>query len=350
MRVLIAEDSGMLRRALARMVEGLGHDCVQAPDGEVAWAEFESDGADVVISDWIMPGIEGPELCRRIRSATDRPYTYVIFLTVLDEKHHALAGMRAGADDYLNKPVDLDELQLRLIAAERVTALHRQLAERGAEERRVSFAAGLDAAQERLRAQVAELLHGRVQTRLLLVHHRLARAEQLWQEDSSRALQQLSEARELLDHVREQDVRRASHLLHPPTLRVGLGAALAALARELESELTIELKVDEGVESLPSERRLTAYRVVEEALANVVRHAEAKHVTVEVASEGADGVQLTVCDDGRGFDPAALTPGLGLSSIAGRVVEAGGSWRIDSSPGGGATLTARLPGNWARCG
>ena len=343
MRVLIAEDSGMLRRAVVRMVEGLGHECVQAADGEKAWATFEREGADVVISDWIMPGIEGPELCRRIRSATDRAYTYVIILTVLEEKQHALAGMRAGADDYLNKPVDLDELQLRLIAAERVSALHRQLAERRAEERRVSFAAGLDAAQERLRAQVAELLHGRVQTRLLLVHHRLARAEQLWQEDASRARQQLAEARVLLDQVREQDVRRASHLLHPPTLRVGLGAALAALARELEGELAVELKVDEAVESLPSERRLTVYRIVEEALGNVVRHAEAKRALVEVASDGAGEVKLTVRDDGRGFDAAALAPGLGLTSIAGRLAEAGGSWRIDGQPGEGATLTARLP-------
>src|SRR5688572_21151882 len=128
MRVLIAEDSGMLRRALGRMVEGLGHECRAAADGEEAWATFEREGADVVISDWIMPGIEGPELCRRIRAAAGRPYTYVVILTVLEQKHYALAGMRAGADDYLPKPVDLDDLQLRLIAAERVTSLHRQLA------------------------------------------------------------------------------------------------------------------------------------------------------------------------------------------------------------------------------
>jgi signal transduction histidine kinase len=267
----------------------------------------------------------------------------VLVVTAFGDVSSAVHAMRAGADDYLTKPVDLDDLQLRLIAAERVTALHRQLAERGAEDRRASFAAGLDAAQERLRAQVAELLHGRVQTRLLLVHHRLARAEQLWQEDATRARQQLSEARELLDQVREQDVRRASHLLHPPTLRVGLGAALTALARELESELAVELAVDESVESLTPERRLTIYRVIEEALANVVRHAEAKRATVEVRSDGAGAMTVTVCDDGRGFDAANLTPGLGLGSIAGRVAEAGGSWQIDGRPGEGATLTARLP-------
>src|SRR5688572_16710053 len=130
MRVLIAEDSGVLRRALRRAVEGLGHECVEAVDGELAWQAFRENGADVIISDWIMPGLEGPELCRRVRAEPGRPYTYFIILTVLEEKQHALTGMRAGADDYLTKPVDLDDLQLRLIAAQRVSALHRRLAER----------------------------------------------------------------------------------------------------------------------------------------------------------------------------------------------------------------------------
>src|SRR5438045_953636 len=118
MRVLIAEDSNVLRRALRRAVEGLGHVVLEAADGGTAWSTFEREGADVVISDWTMPGIEGPELCRRVRAAPERPYTYFVILTVLEEKKHALAGMRAGADDYLTKPVDLDDVQLRLIAAE----------------------------------------------------------------------------------------------------------------------------------------------------------------------------------------------------------------------------------------
>src|ERR1041385_8949781 len=99
MRILIAEDSRVLRRALRRAIEGLGHTPIEAEDGNAAWALYERDGADVVISDWIMPGIEGPELCRRVRAAAARPYTYFVILTVLEEKKHALAGMRAGADD-----------------------------------------------------------------------------------------------------------------------------------------------------------------------------------------------------------------------------------------------------------
>src|SRR5579885_1143733 len=329
MRILIAEDSRVMRRALRRAVEGLGHSAFEAEDGEQAWALFKREGADVVISDWIMPGIEGPELCRRVRAATDRPYTYFVILTVLEEKKHALAGMRAGADDYLTKPVDLDELQLRLIAAER-----------GA-----SFAAGLDAAQERLRAQVAEMLHGRVQTRLLLAYHQLNRAEAAWESDPARARQLVGEARAMIDQVREQDVRRSSHLLHPLTLREGLAPALASLARELDPRVKVDVEVDERLahgDALPSGLRLAAYRIVEEALGNVVRHAGASAATVRVALREDGCLSLSVRDDGRGFDPKGVEPGLGLSAIAARVAEQGGEWRVESAPGRGTTVRASV--------
>jgi DNA-binding response OmpR family regulator len=129
MRVLIAEDSPLERGMLQDAVGVLGHECLAAADGAEAWQLYCEVGADVVISDWMMPAVDGLELCRRVR-AEDRPtYTYFIFLTRLEDRPHALLGMQAGADDYLAKPLDLDELQLRLIAASRVTALHRRLAE-----------------------------------------------------------------------------------------------------------------------------------------------------------------------------------------------------------------------------
>jgi predicted ATPase/DNA-binding NarL/FixJ family response regulator len=132
MRILIAEDNSMERLVLQRTIEGLGHECLAARTGTEAWRLFQERGADVLISDWMMPGLDGPELCRRVRAHSGAPYTYVIFLTVLDDQQHSRYGMTAGADDYLHKPLDLDELELRLIAAERINQLHRQLWERDA--------------------------------------------------------------------------------------------------------------------------------------------------------------------------------------------------------------------------
>jgi two-component system, cell cycle response regulator len=129
MRVLIAEDSPLERNMLQDAVAVLGHECLVAADGAEAWQLFSEFGADVVISDWMMPGVDGLELCRRVRADTREAYTYFVFLTRLEDRPHALQGMEAGADDYLVKPLDLDDLHLRLIAAERVTMLHRRLAE-----------------------------------------------------------------------------------------------------------------------------------------------------------------------------------------------------------------------------
>ena len=129
MRVLIAEDSVSGRIVLKRTVERLGHECRVAVDGEDAWSLFQEHGADVIISDWMMPKLEGPELCARVRAQGSEPYVYFAFLTVLDDKQHALEGIRPGADGYLPKPLDPLDLQTCLIAAERVTSLHRTLAQ-----------------------------------------------------------------------------------------------------------------------------------------------------------------------------------------------------------------------------
>src|SRR3954447_20906438 len=126
MKVLIADDSPAHPFALQRAVTGLGRAYVAASDGDEAWERFNSDRPEVVISDWVMPGIEGDELCRRIRAA-EGPYCYVIVLTSLDDKQHVMRGMRAGADDYLTKPLDTDDLEARMAAAARVTELHARI-------------------------------------------------------------------------------------------------------------------------------------------------------------------------------------------------------------------------------
>ena len=110
MKVLIAEDDAVTRRILENAVARLGHEPVSVVDGQEAWERLQCEAIDVVISDWQMPRLDGPALCRLVRAAQDRPYVYFIFLSVLEDFEHALAGMRAGADDYLPKPLAGDDL------------------------------------------------------------------------------------------------------------------------------------------------------------------------------------------------------------------------------------------------
>lgn len=138
MKVLAAEDDPVSRLILRKAVERAGHDCLVAGDGLEAWELFQREEPDVVISDWMMPGLDGPELCARVRALGRESYTYFILLTALDDREYFLTGLRGGADDYLTKPLDRDALAARLLAAERVTSLHRELVEKSRELERLN--------------------------------------------------------------------------------------------------------------------------------------------------------------------------------------------------------------------
>jgi two-component system, cell cycle response regulator len=150
MKILIADDSPTPRLMLQRELEGLGHQCIVACDGTEAWKLFQGSGVDVVISDWMMPGMDGDELCRRVRADTAAPYAYFILHTSLEDLKHVVQGMQAGADDYLTKPFQLDQLATRLIAADRITAVHRQLASQQTELERLNEMLFQDSRHDRL--------------------------------------------------------------------------------------------------------------------------------------------------------------------------------------------------------
>jgi two-component system, cell cycle response regulator len=128
MRILVADDESTSRLIIETALRSLGHACHPVTDGVQAWAAFQSQEPDVVISDWIMPGLSGLQLCRRIRNLAADRYVYFIMVSGQGQRNEILEGMSAGVDDYLVKPLDTDDLQARLIAAARITTLHRELA------------------------------------------------------------------------------------------------------------------------------------------------------------------------------------------------------------------------------
>jgi phosphoserine phosphatase RsbU/P len=124
MKVLIAEDDGTSRALLHGALLKLGHSVIEAKDGAEAWELLVTDGPRVVVSDWMMPRLDGLELCKRVRSRRDKPYVYFILLTgqMVGGGHHAQA-MEEGVDDFLTKPLDVEALRLRLRVAERIVSL-----------------------------------------------------------------------------------------------------------------------------------------------------------------------------------------------------------------------------------
>ena len=132
MKILIAEDQPVAALYLRRTLEKMGHEVEVAPDGEDAWRRIRDGDAPLLISDWMMPRLDGPELCRRIRDGGCNRYIYIILLTSLDRRDDRVEGLRAGADDFLTKPPDPDELSVRLEIAGRILAVHDRLARQNA--------------------------------------------------------------------------------------------------------------------------------------------------------------------------------------------------------------------------
>src|ERR671925_594322 len=126
MKILVAEDDRDSRELLTWILQKLGYQVVATENGKDAWEAFRRGRFRLVISDVLMPEIDGLELCRRIRRHKQSKYTYVIIITALIGKKDYLEGMEAGADDFVTKPFDPDELKARLRVAERIISFQEQ--------------------------------------------------------------------------------------------------------------------------------------------------------------------------------------------------------------------------------
>jgi diguanylate cyclase (GGDEF)-like protein len=128
MGILIAEDDAVSRRMLEATLKKWGYDVVVTEDGDKAWEVLQREDAPrLAILDWVMPGLDGPQICRAVRSLGDQRYVYLLLLTAKSEKEDLVKGLEAGADDFLTKPFDAEELRARLRAGIRILDLQETL-------------------------------------------------------------------------------------------------------------------------------------------------------------------------------------------------------------------------------
>src|SRR5882724_7739117 len=128
MRVLIADDDAAATHTLAILMRHWGFEPVTVNNGTAAMGLLRGpQPPTLAVLDWFMPGLNGLDVCREIRKATDRPYTYVVLVTGRGGREQLIDGLQAGADDYLMKPVDPNELRARLVTGKRILDLQEQL-------------------------------------------------------------------------------------------------------------------------------------------------------------------------------------------------------------------------------
>lgn len=130
MKILIADDDPVTRKLLKKTLDGWGHESFAVDNGGDAWEIFRTYRINFAIIDWMMPVMNGLELCSRIRSSNTAEYVYLVLLTGKGRKEDIIAGLDAGADDYITKPFERDELRVRLRVGERILNFEKQISEK----------------------------------------------------------------------------------------------------------------------------------------------------------------------------------------------------------------------------
>lgn len=234
-----------------------------------------------------------------------------------------------------------EEAERRMVVAEDA-AERSESARQAAVVQTLSLAQRLITAQEAERARLARELHDDVNQQLSVLSIALTVLRHGLPESLDATRAEMDRLQQRTIHL-IQTIRALSHELHPASLHgAGLPSALRHLCADAERYGDIEFRAEGDLANLPGDVSLTLYRVAQEALQNVTRHAKARHTDV-VLTRDADGIQLEIKDDGRGFVNIDEHRGLGLQSMEERMLIVNGDLGIDSLPGGGTCVCARVP-------
>ncbi|HZN69019.1 MAG TPA: response regulator [Tepidisphaeraceae bacterium] len=372
--VLVVDDDPQMQRLLnARLTAG-GYRVLSAANGDQALALLRTRDPRLVLCDWEMPGMSGPDLCRAVRGDLSLPHVYLVVITAHSEKGRLVEALDAGADDFVTKPFDQAELMARLRAGERVLYLEDQRAERFRIETERNHLKDAVAAMEQVLGVVAHELRTplaalRAMSELLLTDAEAAR--------------QSGEFDAFLSGIHQEVVRMSdtvNNLLEAARLNSGKARwnwSTFRLREVCEQAVeTVRCLVDEKAVKVachvePADAAMAGdaeaiRRVVLNLLNNARKHTTSGHVTVTArrADDDAAGqwVELSVSDTGSGMPSQVLArlgeafalnsgivgenhvggTGLGLSICKSIAAAHGGTLHVESCPNKGTTVTARL--------
>jgi two-component sensor histidine kinase len=343
-KVLVADDDPVVRTLLTANLSKWDYQVTACGDGLHAWLALQADDAPpLAILDWVMPSMDGVEVCRRVRSRGRRPYTYIILLTVKGRRDEVLQGLEAGADDYIVKPFDPNELRVRIRGAQRILTLQQDLAheivvrqeaekrlkmsnedlERRVEDRTIKLSRAVKNLRTEIdeRRKTEELLNASLKEKGILleeIHHRVKNNLQII--SSLLALQSsyFNEERILNALADSQSRVRSMALIHEQLYRsedltkIDFPEYLRKLAGSLQQSYAstrndLKISVQCPQVSFGMATAITCGLIVNELVSNALKHAfrdgKGGVVTVGLSVTEEGEYVLTVADDGAGFPP-----------------------------------------------
>ena len=346
--ILVIDDEAITRTTLAALLERPNYRVEMAEDGVQGLELARKLNPDVILLDVMMPRMNGYDVCKSIREDPQIREVPIIMITALDDHDAKLNGLMAGADDFLSKPFDSLELKIRLHTLRHVDRYRHLVEEReklnltldelSEKNRQLStLSRQVLEAQENERRHVAVELHdeiGQLLTGLKLILER-------GRKDPTATLSEAQAVvNELIQHVREMSLNLCPAALDD----LGLSAALDGLFKRFTNQTQIAIR--NNVNPLDERRfdkniETTVFRVVQEALTNIARHAGVTEANVTLTASPTR-LRVSIADSGKGFDAHSkyIADSTGISGMAERVNLAGGSFSLQSKPGAGTLVLA----------
>lgn len=371
--ILLADDSALDRHLFTQLLQRYGHTVHAVADGAQALAAIDSLQPDLVLLDIRMPDMSGLELCARLKADPATRNIPVIFISAASAVEDRIQAFSSGGVDYIGKPIKSEEVQARVTTHLTLRALRRDLEQRVQERTAELEVANRHLSEEitERRRMAQELLESRQQLRDLAAHGEAAMEQErkriareihdeqgslltalkmdltLLRRELGDAPPAIGQRLDTMQHLVEDAVRvmrQVASQLRPAVLNLGILPALEWLAEEFRQRTGIACNLLAGDDiPLDDSRATTLFRIVQESLTNVIRHAEASQVDIALGLE-AERIRLEIADNGKGFEPQQVGGNsFGLLGMGERLEVLGGTLRIDSAPGRGTRLLIIIP-------
>ncbi|KAM3096418.1 response regulator [Phormidesmis sp. 146-12] len=353
--ILIVDDTLDNLRLLSAMLAAQGYEVRSVTNGSIALIGMQTQPPDLVLLDINMPGMNGYEVCQRLKSNAQLKEIPVIFISALNEAVDKVKAFSVGGVDFINKPFQIEEVLVRIEHQLKLCRLQRQLQTQNhqLQQTQADLQRSLDqerALNQRIEAmaaleernRIARDIHDSLGHSLVALNIQMEAALTLWGVDTDRARSTLIEAKKLGSEALEAVRHSVSAIRSDPLQGQLLEGAIVNLAEEFYhlTDVMPECQIDLS-QPLSTAINHVVYRIIQEGLTNICKYAEATIVQIQIETTDA-GLSLTLQDNGRGFQLDQATMGYGLRGMKERSTALGGQLQIISNPGAGCQIVAHF--------